>query len=245
MMITTRKAPSVPYKLFLKKFHHDPNVVELSEFWTTSFEARFEPGGRRIYKCLTEEYFHAAQEVFDDMRKESYRPWYLMLGRAHSREAFQAKYPNFSLLQYAQKRFNFNCAFRELRLETEEFIQNVAIFETEWDMLASVINNRTSLWGDLIIFSKREITSDLESIKQCGGTPLWFDFPDPGHSHVNWHEIAALLCPLGDIVGRPWGAFDDRERSINLIYKRDAITSSILCSLQRAQEDRSDGRTDE
>ena len=39
---------------------------------------------------------------------------------------------------------------------------------------------------------------------------------------INWISILELSCPLGDIVVKTFGAYDDRERELNLIHAAKA-----------------------
>ena len=44
---------------------------------------------------------------------------------------------------------------------------------------------------------------------------------------INWVTVSDSFCPLGYVILKPFGAFDDREREINLIYSADMLSLTV------------------
>ena len=69
----------------------------------------------------------------------------------------------------------------------------------------------------IAILSQREEFLCAQTLALAYEAAAFDDSGEPD-GRLNWSALSATFCPLGDVVVKTRGSFDDRERALNFIY---------------------------
>jgi hypothetical protein len=82
----------------------------------------------------------------------------------------------------------------------------------------------------IVIISRRDeflTPANLARLNDVVG----FDDTFSARMREKFGKLSAAVCPLGDIVVKTVGAFDDKDRAVNFIYTEAAIARDEMAKL--------------
>jgi len=162
--------------------------------------------------------------ILIDLQNSGYSLWVLLIGPSLSHER-RARIPDYSLGRSLRKCDIVESAAKEntFLLGAEE--RMAGVYRLDFGKFEDICRFMTHNYWSISIFSNRtnfDHIDNLEAMYYAGG----FDNVNKV-TLINWWSLSHLLCPVGDIIIKMEGAFDDRDRIVNLIYSPQFAPSFV------------------
>lgn len=160
----------------------------------------------------------ASRKTIDLMRNGGYNLWLFLFGavRIKNRGQFETKSPPNMMLNKG--------GINESYSVEDIFVlpaggRKVGIYLLDWDDYENLCLFLFKTPFALAILTQRVdfgSKENLDMLYEAGG----FDAEKSPINYVNWISISNNICELGDVVVKTTGSFDDRERSVEIIFDR-------------------------
>lgn len=174
------------------------------------------------YRGLVDGCCTAARPVTEALFAEGYSVWLVLIGAALD-AGRRSRLRNYALANPAikdnliedvamERVFHLTNAERTAGL----YLMNAHKFRDGCQFLTH------NLWAQIILSRRDEFLSEanLGLIYQSSVT----DDNGISNPQINWQGLSVAVCPLGDIVVKTYGAFDDRWREIRFVYSPNKAT---------------------
>ena len=160
--------------------------------------------------------------VFDDRSPGGHRPWLFVATAAWLPDDRVTRYEK--LWKRIDERYGIGAGRRgpEVPFESAEGLRFAAVAELTPENFAEGARLLRGLRSSALVWTARE-QMDSEA-----GTRRFFELAFPPRKGVpdaltDWARLASAYCPLGDILVRPSGSWDERECSLDFIGRRDQL----------------------
>lgn len=160
--------------------------------------------------------------VFDNRGPSGHRPWLFAATAALLPDDRVTRYKK--LWKRIDESYGIGTGRRgpEVPFEFAEGLRFAAVVELTPENFAEGTRLLRALRSSALVWTARE-QMDSEA-----GTRRFFELAFPPRKGVpddrtDWARLASAYCPLGDILVRPSGSWDERECSLDLIGRRDQL----------------------
>jgi hypothetical protein len=192
-----------------------PQALAGATLAATKYSARA-TGWPTDYRGLVNACCDAARPLSDALFAKGCRAWLILIGAAFDAER-KSRFPNYALARPARERNLVEDIAMEKIFHLTKAERTAGIYLMNADRFCDGCEFLTrNLWAQIILSRQDDFLSEtnLELIYQSGG----FDDNGMPDSQINWLALSAAVCPLGNVVVKTHGAFDDRWREVKLVY---------------------------
>ena len=180
--------------------------------------------GHSNYDAMVTSIYQKVMPLLDQVRSIGYTPYLFLVGPTLGIDR-KSKIVNYSLARSLNK-IGISTDVSVERLyeypDGEKVVGLYAVTWTEFEKYCMFLFRNNCAIGILSnrdeFFSGNNVDVLYEAAKFRNHDLISLD--------INWINISQSSCPLGDIVVKTFGAYDDRERELNLIH--DAKARSFL-----------------
>lgn len=168
----------------------------------------------------------ALMPVLDELRARNYGSWLLMIGADMMPEQ-RSRYPAYALASPARKRGLLEGQKAEQDFQQGGKIRAAGLYQVSPERFAEECKFLTQNSWTLGVLSNR---SDFLAVPGLAATYSAAGWNENGSLQLktNFLELGALLGPMGDVIVKTDGAFDDKYRSVNLIYDSSTPVAAIF-----------------
>ena len=210
-------------------FNDTAQVSAPFEKWLAAFGCRVDgPPALHSYGPLIENCCNALAPTLEELRARGYRSWLLMVGANMTLER-RSRYPAYALSSPAKREGLLEGQNVEQNFQRDGNIRTAGLYEMRPEQFREecLFLQRNS-WTLGILSNRPEFLAmpDLTAIYDAAG---WNEDGSPAFK-TNFLQLSTLLGPLGDVIVKTDGAFDDRWRSVNLVYDPSAPVSAIFAA---------------
>lgn len=184
-----------------------------SRFAAVKYVARL-PTGSIDYRGLVDASCNATRQMSQSLFADGFRPWLILLGMTINADK-KARFPNYTLAGAAKKKHLVDQPSFEKTFHLDDGQRTAGIYLVNFDKFCESCEFLMgNTWATVVLSSRSDFLSErnLENIYKAAGFDNGVPYPQ-----INWIALAALVCPLGDIVINTEGGYDDRWREIRFI----------------------------
>lgn len=190
------------------------------------------PASLNNSQVLMQKCCQAVSNKTDQLRAEGYRMWMFMAGASMLPEQ-RAKYPTYDLAMPARREALLGEVGR-----TSEFREHgrsrtaglFSILDQRFCDACSFLSRNSWCMG---VLSRRRNFADepgLDGLFRTAG----FEADGVPHPQTNFLAAGTIVCPLGDVIVKTVGSFDDKDRGLMLVYDPTNPVGVILSSTDKA-----------
>jgi hypothetical protein len=177
------------------------------------FEA--EPGWTD-YKGMVAECCEAAEPLTHELFARNYKTWLLRIDLKRNLE-MKRRWPNYTLANELERQQLLGPLRIENVFPLSESERRAGLFLIAEDKFCEACWFMTRNALSIAILSQREEFLCAETLTLAYKAAA-FDQGGEPNSWLNWSALSAAFCPLGDVIVKTCGAFDDRKRAVNFVF---------------------------
>jgi hypothetical protein len=168
------------------------------------------------YRALVNLCSDAARPLTESLFTHGCRAWLFLVGALLSTER-RKRYPDYSLASPARKGDLVGEVYLERTYHEREDRRTAGLYLLDPGKFSDACWFQTlNVWSALVLSTRADMLSggNLDMFYRAAA----FDSTGTPVTALNWLSLADAICPLGDIVVKTLGAFDDKERAIRFVY---------------------------
>jgi hypothetical protein len=166
----------------------------------------------------------AARSLVHSLLDRGYHPSCLLIGAIMDPER-TTRFPNYSLSGPARRLgvIDEKIVERTFSIDGADEVQRTAgIYLIDPSAFVAAAMYQTQHKLSLQIFSRRTDSLTRENLTTTYHAAAFDDQGTPTYN-LNWRVLAAAICPMGDIVVKTFGAFDDKFRSVSFVHSSASV----------------------
>jgi hypothetical protein len=179
------------------------------------------------YRTMIDACCEAAKPLTDALFSENFKARLILVGAKRSLDMRQ-RLPNYSLAMPLERHQLLGAEAMENIFPLQELERTAGIYMIPEGKFCDACWFMTQNSWSIAIISRREEFWCAETLAQVYRAAAFDDSAEPV-IQLNWPALSAAFCPMGDVVVKTIGAFDDKERAVNFIYDpRNPITRALI-----------------
>lgn len=141
----------------------------------------------------------------------------------------RSRYPAYALAGPARRRGLLEGQSAEQDFHRNGKIRAAGLYEVPPERFVEECKFLTRNFWTLGVLSNRSGFPTVPGLAAVHDAAGWNEDGSP-HFKTNFLELGALLGPLGDVIVKTEGVFDDKHRSVNLVYDPSAPVGAVFAA---------------